>query len=190
MTVIPFFTRRAGRPEPGTGPPQPADAVATGTFCSPSGRAGVFTGTYRLERFVSQFGQLAAAGVFTGELTDSDGSHIGMGSRRHTAAVAVIATRTTLLARLGPVDVNLLGFLVTIAELSLDVDGASAEIAAGLLVVDALRDTDQLPASVSEPRSKVTEASTATDPPATAASAEAGTQATVSAAAPARRART
>ena len=175
MTVIPLFTRRAKRPRPGTGPPLPADVVATGTFRSPSGRAGAFTGTYRLERFVSQFGQLAAAGVFAGELTDSDGSHIGMGSRRHTLAVEVIATRTTLLARLGPVDINLLGIIVTITELSLDVDGASAEIAAGLLIVDALRDTDQLPASVSELRSKVTQASTATEPAAATAPTEPAT---------------
>ena len=187
MTVTPFFTHRSERREPGTGSRLPAADVATGTFCSPSGRAGAFTGTYRLERFVSQFGQLAAAGVFTGELTDSDGSHIGMGSRRHTAAVEVIASSTTLLARLGPVDVNLHGFLVTIAELSLDVDGASAEIAGGLLVVEAMRGTDLLPASFSELRSKVAEASTAADPPATAASAEAGTQATVSAATTTRR---
>jgi hypothetical protein len=174
MTVIPF-TPRAERPKPRTGPPLPAYAVATGTFRSPSGPAGTFTGTYRLERFVSQFGELAAAGVFTGDLTDTDGNHIGMGSRRHTAAVEVIATRTTLLACLGPVDVNLLGFPVTIAELTLDVDCASAEIAAGLLIVDALRDTAQPPASVSELRSTVAAASTAADPPATAASAEAGT---------------
>jgi hypothetical protein len=174
MTVIPFLTRRAKPSEPGTVPPLPEAAVATGTFHSPSGRAGTFTGTYRLERFVSQFGQLAAAGVFTGELTDSDGSHIGMSSRRHTAAVEVIATRTTLLARLGPVDVNLLGFMVTVAELTLEVDRASAEIAAGLLVVDALRDTDQLAPSVSELR-RIANASTAPGPDATAASAEAGT---------------
>ena len=41
-------------------------AVATGSFASASGGTGVYTGTYRLERFVSQFGQLAAAGVFAG----------------------------------------------------------------------------------------------------------------------------
>jgi hypothetical protein len=173
MTVIPFLTRRAKPSEPGTVPPLPADAVATGTFHSPSGRAGAFTGTYRLERFVSQFGQLAAAGVFTGELTNSDGSHIGMASRRHTAAVEVIATRTTLLARLGPVDVNLLGFIVTVAELTLNVDRASAEIAAGLLVVDALRNTDQRPAPAAGLR-KIANASTAPDPDATVISAEAG----------------
>jgi hypothetical protein len=161
MTVIPFAPR-AERPEPGTRPRLPADAVVTGTFRSPSGRAGTFTGTYRLERFVSQFGELAAAGVFTGVLTDTDGSHIGMGSRRHTAAVEVTASRTTLLARLGPVDVNLVGFLVTVAEMTLEVDGASADIAAGLRVVDALRGFGRLPASVSELMSKV-------------ASAEAGT---------------
>ncbi|MDP9226693.1 MAG: hypothetical protein M3P18_23210, partial [Actinomycetota bacterium] len=87
--------------------------------------------------------------------------------------VEVIASRTTLLARLGPMDVNLLGFIVTVAELTLDVDGASADIAGGLLIVDALRGTDQLPASVSEQR-KIANAWTAPDPDATAASADAG----------------
>jgi len=128
MTVIPF----AGR---GTHSrartPVAAQTAATGTFCSPSGRAGSFIGAFRLERLVFRPGRMAAAGVFTGELIDADGSRIGMGSRRCTAVVEVIAERTAMLARLGPVDVNLLGFRVTMAEVTVDATPSSADVRRG-----------------------------------------------------------
>jgi hypothetical protein len=123
MTVIPFANRR---PHSGAGSPMAAHTAATGTFCSPSGRAGIFTGAFRFDRFVSRPGRIAVAGVFTGELVDADGSRIGMGSRRCIAAVEVIRGRTALLARLGPVDVNLLGFRVTMAEVTVDATRSSA----------------------------------------------------------------
>ncbi len=110
------------RPETGTGPPLALVAAVTGSFGSPSGRAGTFTGSYRLERFVSQYGQLAAAGVFTGELTDADGSRVGMGARRQTSAVEIVAANGTALLRwIRPLHVNLLGFPVIVNELSMDV---------------------------------------------------------------------
>jgi hypothetical protein len=123
MTVIPFAIRRS---HSGGGSPMAAQTAATGTFCSPSGRAGTFTGAFRFERFVSRSGRMAVAGVFTGVLVDADGSRIGMGSRRCTAAVEVISGRTALLARLGPVDVNLLGFRVTMAEVTVDATHSTA----------------------------------------------------------------
>lgn len=149
MTVIPFAAR-AARPEAGTPPPLAIVAAVTGTFCSPTGRGGTFTGSYRLERFVWQFGLLAAAGVFTGALTDADSSHIGTGSRRQTAAVEVVASGTAPVVRLGPLDVNLLGFLVTVNEMSMDVHGASRQRVGGealVGLVDTHIGTDELPAS-------------------------------------------
>jgi hypothetical protein len=143
MTVIPFAHRR---PHSGAGPPMAAQTAATGTFCSPSGRVGNFTGAFRLERFVSRRGGIAAAGVFSGELTDADGSRIGMGSRRCIAAVEVIAGRTALLARLGPVDVNLLGFRVTMAEVTVDVTRSSADIRRGSRAGKPCQGLDQIPA--------------------------------------------
>lgn len=116
MTVLSFDagrkarTRKAGLPCP--------SAVVTGSFTSPSGSAGTFTGTYRFERLVDQFGHPAAAGVFTGELVDAQRDRIGVGSRRHTAAV-VLSPGTdagTCGARIGPLDVNLLGFMVSVEE--------------------------------------------------------------------------
>lgn len=140
MTVIPF-TARTERLR--TAAPPPAPAVVTGSFDSPSGRGGTFLGSYRLERCLSPFGLLAAAGVFTGRLTDADGSRIGIGARRTTVAVEVVTIGTRLLVQIGPLDVNLLGFLVGVDELSVDVRGTSCEDA----VCVALELSDQPPAA-------------------------------------------
>lgn len=118
MTVLPFPVRPAARA--GAAGPSLTAAV-TGTFWSPQGPAGTFTGTYRLERLLDQYGQTAAAGVFTGELVGAGGEHLGMASRRHTAAAELDPTVDAYLARVGPVDVNLLGFLVTIDEFTVAV---------------------------------------------------------------------
>jgi hypothetical protein len=91
-------------------------APVTGSFWSPRGPAGTFGGSYRLERLLDQFGQTAAAGVFTGELVGADRQRLGTASRRHTAAAELAEGPDGFLARVGPVDVNLLGFLVTVTE--------------------------------------------------------------------------
>lgn len=118
MTVFPFPVRPAARAG-AAGPSR--TATVTGTFWSPQGPAGRFTGTYRLERLLDQYGQTAAAGVFTGELVGAGGEHLGMASRRHTAAAELDTEVDVLLARVGPVDVNLLGFLVTVDEFTVAV---------------------------------------------------------------------
>ena len=116
MTVLPFRTPSSS-PTRGTGPPG-TNAELVGTFPAPSGGRGTFTGSYRLERLVNQFGQLAAAGIFTGELHDADGTHVGMCSRRLTCAALVETDAETHLVHIGPVDVNLLGLMVTVQEFS------------------------------------------------------------------------
>jgi hypothetical protein len=115
MTVLPFRTP-SSTPARDTGPPGTAELV--GTFPAPSGGRGTFTGSYRLERLVNQFGQLAAAGIFTGELHDADGTHVGMCGRRLTCAALVETDVETHLVHIGPVDVNLLGLMVTVQEFS------------------------------------------------------------------------
>ena len=121
MTVLPFPVLPAARAE-ATGSSR--TTPVTGTFWSPQGPAGTFTGTYRLERLLDEYGQTAAAGVFTGELVGAGGAHLGMASRRHTAAAELDPTVDALLARVGPVDVNLLGFLVTVDEFTVAVPRA------------------------------------------------------------------
>ena len=118
MTVLPFPVRPAARA--GAAGPSRTTAV-TGTFWSPQGPAGTFTGTYRLERLLDQYGHAAAAGVFTGELLGARGEHLGVASRRHTAAADLDTAVHAFTARIGPVDVNLLGFLVTVDEFTVSV---------------------------------------------------------------------
>jgi hypothetical protein len=119
MTVLPFPGRLVTSAS-GAGTPVSRAALA-GTFAAPSGGRGSFTGTYRLERLLTQFEQLAAVGVFTGELREADGTHIGICSRRLTCAAVVGADAVVPRVQIGPVDVNLLGFMVTVAEFSVGV---------------------------------------------------------------------
>src|SRR5215217_1479603 len=49
----------------------------TGTFTDALGGTGTFVGTFTIQRFTSQGGQLAAVGSLTGTLTDSLGAVIG-----------------------------------------------------------------------------------------------------------------
>jgi hypothetical protein len=109
MTVTPLHAQPPRRTRQAA---MPRSVAVAGTFQAPSGAPGIFRGSYRLERLVSEHGQTAAAGVFAGELVEADGTVVGTGSRRHTAAVLVAAARSTFVAQLGPVEVNVIGFPV------------------------------------------------------------------------------
>ena len=113
MTVLPFEPRSAR-----TGTGSRAISAATGSFTAPSGLAGTFSGSYRLERLRTEHDQLVAVGVLTGVLCDADSTHVTIGSRRHTAAADVVSGPFEHVVRLGPVDVNLAGFMVAVDEIS------------------------------------------------------------------------
>ena len=116
MTVLPF--RTSSSPTAGGAGPPGTTADLVGTFPAPSGGRGTFTGSYRLERLIDQFGQLAASGIFTGELQDADGRYVGLSSRRLTCAALVDTDAETHVVHIGPVDVNLLGLMVTVQDFS------------------------------------------------------------------------
>ena len=112
MTVRRFPPRRpTGTPTETA--PVTASAV-TGTFRAASGWTGTFAGSYRLDRLLTQDGQTAAVGVFTGELVTDDGRSLGVGRRRHTAAVELTSTADAFHVQVGPVELTLLGCLVTV----------------------------------------------------------------------------
>ena len=91
-----------------------------GTFQSPKGKLGFMSGWLRLDRFVLEADELRAAGVFTGELIDADGTLIGVGSCRKTVPAEISRTEGGIVAAIGPVDVDLLGLLVTISPFSVE----------------------------------------------------------------------
>ena len=65
-------------------------------------------------------------GVFTGALVDADGTEIGVGSRQQTVAVEVTDGPAGVVARLGPVDMNLFGFLVGVDEIAVNLPPTTA----------------------------------------------------------------
>ena len=104
-------------------PARPSLTHATavrGTFRSPKGKVGAMSGWLRLDRFVVAAEGLQAAGVFTGELIDGDGTLIGVGSRRKTVPASISHAERGIMATIGPVDVDLLGLLVTIRPFSVE----------------------------------------------------------------------
>lgn len=135
MTVLPFIARTARSSWTVQATSQVPAVSVKGAFNAPSGRAGTFTGSYRLEHCVSLMGQLAVAGVLTGRLTDADGSEVGICARRTIVAAKAEATGTAVCVQLVPLDVDLLGLLVSVPEISVDVRGTSCERA----VREALR---------------------------------------------------
>jgi hypothetical protein len=78
------------------------------------------TGSLRLERFHVISDRLYAAGVFTGELLDSDGTTIGVGSRRRTVPAEIARSLHDMAVVIGPVDVDLLGLTVSIPAFTMD----------------------------------------------------------------------
>ena len=91
-----------------------------GTFPSPKGKVGHMSGWLRLDRFVLEEDELRAAGVFTGELIDADGTLIGVGSCRRTVPAEIARSAGGIVATIGPVDVDLLGLVVTVSPFSVE----------------------------------------------------------------------
>jgi hypothetical protein len=100
-------------------------APVTGTFTDALGGTGTFVGTYTLERFTTQNGQLAVVGTLTGTLTDSLGAVIGTITTRVTALIDTNATCQILELTLGPLDLDLLGLQVHLDQVHLEITAQS-----------------------------------------------------------------
>lgn len=87
---------------------------------------GEFTGTFSLDRFASQGGELVAIGTLTGTLTDAAGNVIGTVTD-FPITLPVSSDGTTgscdiLHLELGPLDLDLLGLQVHLDQVVLDID--------------------------------------------------------------------
>ena len=112
MSVRRVSPRRPARTP--TAPAPVTTAAVTGTFRAASGWTGTFTGSYRLDRLLTKDGQTVAVGLVTGELVTDDGRSLGVGSRRHAAAAEVTPTADAFRVQVRPVELTLLGCLVTV----------------------------------------------------------------------------
>jgi hypothetical protein len=98
--------------------------VVTGTFTNADGK-GTFNGTFTPQKFSVVNGVLEATGVLKGTLTDANGTKLGTVSQTVTDAVntsnaaAAPAACSILNLVLGPLNLNLLGLVVTLNQVHL-----------------------------------------------------------------------
>ena len=141
MTVIPIGRPHQPNREPNREPSREPSRVPKsrepcrstpirGAFQCPRGLTGMMQGTLRIEHFSMGPHGAAVEGVFTGELFDGAGAHIGRGSRRQSATVHLTGPTpapsprshersSTTSAIIEPVTVDLMGFEVSIPPITI-----------------------------------------------------------------------
>lgn len=104
-------------------------APVTGTFTNTAG-TGTFKGTFDPQSFSVVNGTLMATGLLTGQLTDANGNSVGSVSKTITAPVDTNASNATHAALacnvlnlvLGPLNLNVLGLVVTLNQIHLNIN--------------------------------------------------------------------
>jgi hypothetical protein len=123
--TAPTVTRTAAAPQATS--PGSLTSVVTGTFNNADGK-GTFNGTFTPQKFSVVNGVLEATGVLKGTLTDANGTKLGTVSQTVTDAVntskasnaaAAPAACGILNLLLGPLNLNLLGLVVTLNQVHL-----------------------------------------------------------------------
>jgi hypothetical protein len=120
-------------------------APVTGTFTNAAG-TGHFTGTFAPTTFRVVNGVLEATGLLTGTLTSANGTSLGSVSQSVTlpvvtpssagsaaAAAPAAASCNVLDLVLGPLNLNLLGLVVTLNQVHLNITAVPGELLGTLL---------------------------------------------------------
>ena len=101
-------------------------SVVKGTFTNSAGK-GTFSGTFTPQKFSVTNGVLHATGVLKGTLTNANGTSLGTVNQTVTdsvntsaAANAVVGCQVLNLV-LGPLNLNLLGLVVTLNQVTLNI---------------------------------------------------------------------
>lgn len=111
-------TAASAKPAPAT----ISTADVTGTI---TGDLGSFTGTFTLDRFVSQNGVLAIVGTLTGQLVDAAGNVIATITETITVPISTTASCGILHLEVGPIDLDLLGLVVHVDKIVVDITAQS-----------------------------------------------------------------
>jgi hypothetical protein len=126
MAVFAAMPAVAAARQGGGGGGAPLTQPVTGTFTDALGGTGTFEGTYTVQRFTSQNGQLAVVGTLTGTLTNSVGNVIDSVTQQVTMPVTQAdGTCQILHLELGPLDLDLLGLVVHLDQVVLDITAQS-----------------------------------------------------------------
>src|ERR1700749_330242 len=101
-------------------------SVVKGTFTNSDGK-GTFSGTFTPQKFSVTNGVLHATGVLKGTLTNANGTSLGTVNQTVTdsvntsAAANAVAGCQVLNLVLGPLNLNLLGLVVTLNQVTLNI---------------------------------------------------------------------
>jgi hypothetical protein len=101
-------------------------SVVKGTFTNSAGK-GTFSGTFTPQKFSVTNGVLHATGVLKGTLTNANGTSLGTVNQTVTdsvntsAAANAVAGCQVLNLVLGPLNLNLLGLVVTLNQVTLNI---------------------------------------------------------------------
>jgi hypothetical protein len=101
-------------------------SAVTGTFSNADGQ-GTFVGTFTPQRFSVVNGVLDATGLLQGTMTDANGSQLGTVSQTATIPVDTTAAAGDAVAcnilnlTLGPLNLDLLGLVVTLNQIHLTI---------------------------------------------------------------------
>lgn len=121
--------------------------TVTGTFTNADGK-GTFSGTFTPTSFKVVNGVLEAVGTLKGTLTDANGTSLGSvsqaaslpvqttaasGAALHAAAAPAAASCNVLDLVLGPLNLNLLGLVVTLNQVHLNITAVPGELLGSLL---------------------------------------------------------
>ena len=111
-------------------PASPLNIPVTGT-----GGGAVFTGTFQLQKFATDQGQLVASGILTGIVTTVSGATTSIARTVSMPAAVTQATCDILHLDLGPLDLNVLGLQINLSQIVLDI---TAQAGAGNLLGNLL----------------------------------------------------
>ena len=133
LATLLFFTAAIAAPATLTAQGRPTSPLAipvTGT-----GPGGAFTGTFTLQRFANNQGQLVASGLLTGVVTTAAGVTTSVARTVTVPAAVTQATCDILHLDLGPLDLNILGLQINLSQIVLDI---TAQAGAGNLLGNLL----------------------------------------------------
>jgi hypothetical protein len=108
----------------------PVTGIGTGT-----GAGAVFNGTFQLQRFANDQGQLVATGLLTGVVTTAAGATTSVARTITIPAAVTQATCEILHLDLGPLSLDLLGLQINLSRIVLDI---TAQAGAGNLLGNLL----------------------------------------------------
>jgi len=135
LATLLAFTTALVAPAANLAAAAPAAANAITVPISGTGGGGTFAGTFQLQKFANQGGQLVAVGLLSGTVTTATGVATGVVKTVALPAQIVDSTCEILHLDLGPLSLDLLGLQINLSRVVLDI---TAQAGAGNLLGNLL----------------------------------------------------